>query len=280
MKFWKMNGAGNDFIIIDNRECEISESEFSYVAKVLCERHLSIGADGLMIIEAPKEGGDCRMIFLNSDGSYGEMCGNGARCISRYCYERKISTGSIQTIETHSGIVKGYRLNEQLYKVQLNNPSEIWLDRLVEINGTKYEYSYVELGKPGIPHAVVRMDNLKDIKEAELFDLGRAFRYCSDFPKGANVNFYEVIGEDLIYERTWERGVEDFTYACGTGTASVVTVLTLKGEVSGENVAVDMQGGRLIIDVIMSDDVIEKLYLTGETNVVAKGEITDENLII
>ena len=111
-----------------------------------------------------------------------------------------------------------------------------------------------------------------------MFELGRRLRNYSGYPKGANVNFCEIIGADHIFERTYERGVEDFTYACGTGTGSVVAILTLQGRVSGRNVKVDVPGGTLVIDVEMNRDKIEHLYLTGPTNIVAKGEITDENL--
>ena len=145
-------------------------------------------------------------------------------------------------------------------------------------DGKEYACSYVELGNPGIPHAVVPYPNLKDADTNELRELGRKIRWHKDFPKGANVNFYEIVGEDLVYERTFERGVEDFTYACDTGTGSVVTVLTLQGKVSGENVKVDMAGGRLIIDVVRNGEQVQDLYLAGPTNIVAKGEVTDEDL--
>ena len=121
---------------------------------------------------------------------------------------------------------------------------------------------------------------LKDADENQLRELGRAMRHHPAFPKGANVNFYEITGEDEIYERTFERGVEDFTYACGTGTGSVVTVLTLQGKVSGSGVRVDMTGGTLIIDVDREGSAIRDLYLTGPTNIVAKGEVTDEDLCL
>ena len=146
------------------------------------------------------------------------------------------------------------------------------------MDGVTYDCAYVELGDPGIPHAAVPMENLKEYDTRALFDLGRKLRHYPDFPKGANVNFYEIIGPDHVYERTYERGVEDFTYACGTGTGSVVTVLTLQGKVSGRNVKVDMTGGQLIIDVEREGDKITDLYLTGPTNIVCKGEITDEDL--
>ena len=237
MKFWKMNGAGNDFIIINNIEEKIPTEEFPRMAKLLCERHLSIGADGLMAVEKPTENvtADYRMLFYNSDGSVGEMCGNGARCICRY-------------------------------------------DEPIAVDGRLYSCSYAELGSPGIPHCVVAIKNLRDYPESELLELARRLRNYKGYPKGANVNFCEIIGPDLVFERTYERGVEDFTYACGTGTSSVVAILTLQGRVSGRNVKVDVPGGTLVIDVEMKGDKIENLYLTGPTNIVAKGEIADEDL--
>ena len=279
MKFWKMNGAGNDFVIINNMEEKIPAEKIPYVAKTLCERHLSIGADGFMVVENPNNPSeaDYRMVFYNSDGSMGEMCGNGARCICRYGYEKGLA-GEVQRVETTAGIVTGERIDKRLYRVRLNDPCNLRLDEPVEIDGETYICSYIELGNPGIPHCVVPISNLKDYPEALLFELGRKLRYYKGYPKGANVNFCEIIGKDHIFERTYERGVEDFTYACGTGTGSVVTVLTLKGKVSGKNVKVDMTGGTLFIDVEREEDKIKNLYLTGPTNIVAKGEVTDEEL--
>ena len=279
MKFWKMNGAGNDFVIINNMEEKIPAEKFPYVAKTLCERHLSIGADGFMVVENPNNPSeaDYRMVFYNSDGSMGEMCGNGARCICRYGYEKGLA-GEVQRVETTAGIVTGERIDKRLYRVRLNDPCNLRLDEPVEIDGETYICSYIELGNPGIPHCVVPISNLKDYPEEQLFELGRKLRYYKGYPKGANVNFCEIIGKDHIFERTYERGVEDFTYACGTGTGSVVTVLTLKGKVSGKNVKVDMTGGNLFIDVEREEDKIKNLYLTGPTNIVAKGEVTDEEL--
>ena len=279
MKFWKMNGAGNDFVIINNMEEKIPAEKIPYVAKTLCERHLSIGADGFMVVENPNNPSeaDYRMMFYNSDGSMGEMCGNGARCICRYGYEKGLA-GEVQRVETTAGIVTGERIDKRLYRVRLNDPCNLRLDEPVEIDGETCICSYIELGNPGIPHCVVPISNLKDYPEAQLFELGRKLRYYKGYPKGANVNFCEIIGKDHIFERTYERGVEDFTYACGTGTGSVVTVLTLKGKVSGKNVKVDMTGGTLFIDVEREEDKIKNLYLTGPTNIVAKGEVTDEEL--
>lgn len=277
MKFWKMNGAGNDFLILNNLEEHLPLEQLPRIAKVLCERHLSIGADGLMVVDAPTEGGDFKMRFFNSDGSMGEMCGNGARCICRYGFETGL-TGETQRIETTAGLVTGMRISPRLYRIRLNDPTTIRLDCSVEVDGVRYECAYVELGNPGIPHAVVPYANLRQADHEELRELGRAIRWHSGFPKGANVNFYEITGEDTLYERTFERGVEDFTYACGTGTGSVVAVLTLQGKVSGHGVKVHMAGGELVIDAERIHSQIADLYLTGPTNIVCKGEVTDEEL--
>lgn len=277
MQFWKMNGAGNDFIILNNIVEHLPSETFPILARVLCERHLSIGADGLMIVDTPTDGGDYRMRFFNSDGSMGEMCGNGARCICRYGYENGLA-GEIQKVETTAGLVIGQRIDRRNYRIRLNDPSVLRLEFPIDVDGVTYPCSYVELGNPGIPHAVVPYPDLAHAPENELRELGRAIRFHSSFPKGANVNFFEILGDDLILERTFERGVEDFTYACGTGTGSVAAVLTLQNQVSGHNVEFHMQGGTLRMDVTRENSNVYDLYLTGPTNIVAKGEITDETL--
>lgn len=279
LKFWKMNGAGNDFVVLNNLDEHLPAELLPQIARTLCERHLSIGADGLMVVDAPTQGGDYKMLFFNSDGSVGEMCGNGARCICRYGYENGLA-GETQTVETTAGIVTGRRIDSRLYRIRLNDPTTVKLDSSIDVDGIRYACSYVELGDPGLPHAVVPYHDLKNADENELRELGRKIRWHSAFLKGANVNFYEIIGEDHIFERTFERGVEDFTYACGTGTGSLVTVLTLQGKVSGHGVRVDMTGGTLVIDTERQGSKITDLYLTGPTNIVCKGEVTDEDLCL
>lgn len=280
MRFWKMNGAGNDFLIVDDRQNAVQDERWPDIVRTLCQRHLSIGADGFMVVKKPTDGGDYKMLFFNSDGSMGEMCGNGARCICRYGLENGLA-GRVQRVETTAGLVTGWQVDRQRYRVRLNDPCNIRLHDRMEAEGTIYDCAYLELGDPGIPHAVVPIRGLQDYDTQTLRRLGRRLRYDPAFPKGANVNFYELIGPNHVYERTYERGVEDFTYACGTGTGSVVTVLTLLGKVSGKNVQVDMTGGRLVIDVERDGaGRITDLYLTGPTNVVCKGEITDETLVL
>ena len=124
------------------------------------------------------------------------------------------------------------------------------------------------------------MPGLRERDERALSALAKTIRWHPAFPKGANVNFYDLIGENHIYERTFERGVEGFTYACGTGTASVALILTLRGEISGKDFQVDVRGGRLIVDVEREGQSVTGLYLTGPTNIVAVGEILDEELNI
>ena len=256
MEFWKMNGAGNDFIVVDDRRNAIPENRWPEIVRVLCERHMSIGADGFMVVKL------------------------SLMCICRYGFENGLA-GETQRVETTAGLVTGWRMGKRLYRIRLNDPCHMRLDGTADVDGITYDCAYVELGDPGIPHAAVPIAGLRDYDAAALLRLGRTLRHYPDFPKGANVNFYEIIGPDHVYERTYERGVEDFTYACGTGTGSVVTVLTLLGKVSGKHVRVDMTGGTLYVDAERdAAGRVTDLYLTGPTNVVCKGEITDENLIL
>ena len=279
MEFWKMNGAGNDFIILNNIQEGLPAEAFPVLARTLCTPHRSLGADGFMVLEPAQGEGDFRMRFYNSDGSVGEMCGNGARCICRYGYETGLA-GPTQRVETTAGLVIGERISQRAYRVRLNDPTTLSLHEELEAEGAVWPCAYVELGNPGLPHAVVPYPGLAGADPQALFRLGRALRNHPRFPKGANVNFYEVTGPDQVLEKTYERGVEDFTLACGTGTGSVVTVLTLLGQVSGQGVQVTMAGGVLTVDVERQGDQVTGLYLTGPTNLVAKGEIFDEELVL
>lgn len=278
MEFWKMNGAGNDFIVVDDRRNAIPENRWPEIVRVLCERHMSIGADGFMVVKPPTCGGDYKMLFFNSDGSTGEMCGNGARCICRYGFEHGYA-GSVQRVETTAGLVTGWRIADDQYRIRLNTPAALELQKPLDVDGRTYRCSYVELGDPGIPHLAVQTPDLAGQDEAALRQLGRKLRYHPALPKGANVNFYELTGPDTVLEKTYERGVEDFTLACGTGTGAVVTVLTLLGKVSGRNVRVRMDGGELAVDAEAHDGRIENLYLTGPAALVCAGEILDKTIL-
>lgn len=298
MNFWKMNGAGNDFILINNIQEQLPEEAFPALARCLCTRRLSIGADGLMVVEKARAGGDFRMLFYNSDGSEGEMCGNGARCLCRYGYENGLC-GEEACIETTAGKVTGKRLSAGLYRVRLNDPARVRLDVPVMLPDDSVLFTdYVELGDPGIPHAIVPWDlpALPDAAQlgndpaaaAETYRLPspalcRTLRYAPAFPKGANITFYTLTGPDALRAITYERGVEGFTLACGTGSGALVTLLALRGKVSGRNVQVTMPGGTLTLDICpdaaaLSVDICPDaaaragaLFLTGPAVIVAKG---------
>ena len=267
MKFTKMHGAGNDFVIINTLAEKIELSSVPCLARTLCSRRTGIGADGLMLVARAQGDADYRLLFYNSDGSLGEMCGNGARCIARYGCEHGIA-GDTQRIETTAGLVTGERISKTLYRIRLNDPSVIDLHR--EAEGCSC--AYIELGKPGIPHAVLIKDDWDSVPEDELRTLGRALRYSPSFPKGANVSFVRLTGEDAIKAVTYERGVEDFTLACGTGCGSITTALTLMGLVSGENVKISMPGGELSVSLTQDGGSVHDVYLTGPTCVVFEGD--------
>lgn len=278
MQFTKMNGAGNDFILLDAIAEPFDETNAPALARALCDRRRSIGADGLMVVARADGDADYRMRFYNSDGSMGEMCGNGARCICRYGYEHGYA-GVTQRVQTTAGLVTGWRITEDQYRIRLNPPSVMELHKKLRVGEKSYECSYVELGNPGIPHLALELPALASQDETQLRQLGRALRYHPALPKGANVNFYALTGTDEILEKTYERGVEDFTLACGTGTGSVAAALTLLGRVSGTNVRVRMDGGELRIDAEETDGKIENLYLTGPAVTVCAGEILDGKIL-
>lgn len=272
MRFTKMQGAGNDFIIVDNRTGEISAAHMGALAERLCRRRMSVGADGMMFVGQPEEGGDFRMEFFNADGSRGEMCGNGARCIAKYGFDKGLA-GAEMVIETTAGPVRAWQLSAGQYRIRLNDVTRMELSVEIPACGKVWDCAYVELGNPGLPHLAVEYPGLLAEDEEILRRLGAALRSAPSLPKGANVNFYELTGEDTLWERTYERGVEDFTYACGTGTGSVAAVLTEKGLVSGDHTAVSMTGGTLYVDVVRAEGRITDLYLSGPAVTVYEGEL-------
>ncbi len=267
MRFTKTHGAGNDFIIINMMEESIEVDIIPELARRLCHRQTGIGADGLMLVDRAENGGDFRLRFYNSDGSMGEMCGNGARCIARYGYEHGLA-GETQRIETTAGLVIGERIGKKLYRVRLNDPGIIDLHRDAE----GYDCAYIELGDPGIPHAVVLMENWDEIPRDELRHIGRKLRFSPAFPKGANVNFVKVTGGNSVKAITFERGVEDFTLACGTGCGSIASAMTLLGNVSGEDIKISMPGGDLLVSLTAENGTARDVFLTGLTCIVFEGE--------
>ena len=253
MNVYYMNGAGNDFMVIDARGLSL---DFSALALEYCR--LS-GADGFMAVDHSDKA-DFKLHFYNADGSRGEMCGNGARCICRFAYDLGIA-GEEMVVETDAGLVPGKRIDENQYKVKLNNPSILDLNR-------KGPIAYAELGDPGVPHAVAEyMGDLWGDKE-DLWDHMQQLRHDPAFPKGANVNFFQVLGEDEVRVLTFERGVEDYTLACGTGTGSVACVMRKKGLLKGDVLTAHNPGGTLKITLGETDGVIDSIELEGPTEIV------------
>ena len=276
MKITKMHGAGNDFVIVNNLTAQIPPERFPVLAQKLCAPHTGVGADGMMVVVPAEKGGDFGMRFYNKDGSLGEMCGNGARCICRYGFENGLA-GETQRVETTAGLVVGERADARRYRVRLNDPSVIDLHRKARIDGEDYDCAYVELGDPGIPHAVIQLPEWDTWDTNRLRALGRKLRCAPVFPRGANVSFVMASGADAVKAVTYERGVEDFTLACGTGCGSIAAALTLLGLVSGREVSVSMPGG--LLSVTLSNEIgIRDIFLTGPTCLVFEGEVSEELL--
>ena len=253
MKVHYMNGAGNDFMVMDARG---GKYDFSKLALELCKL---TGADGFMAVDH-SDIADFKLHFYNSDGSRGEMCGNGARCICRYAYDHGIA-GEVMTVETDAGLVPGWRLSETRYKVQLNNPGILDLNR-------KGPVAYVELGNPGVPHAVSAYDGDLWADADCIWDHMKQLRYDPAFPKGANVNFYQILGDAEVRILPYERGVEDYTLACGTGTGSVACCMWRQGELPGKRLTAHNRGGTLTVELDTQGDAVTSILLEGPTEVV------------
>ena len=259
MNVYYMNGAGNDFMVMDARDNE--ERDFSALALEYCRM---TGADGFMAV-GRSEIADFRLHFYNADGSRGEMCGNGARCICRFAHDLGIA-GETMTVQTDAGLVPGWRIDENQYRVKLNNPSVLDLSR-------KGEIAYVELGNPGVPHAVAEYTGDLWGDKEDLKAQMRSLRFDPAFPKGANVNFYQVLGEAEVRILTFERGVEDFTLACGTGTGSVASVLWRKGLLPGKVLTAHNPGGTLKVVIDGNVEKVESILLEGPTQIVKVYEV-------
>ena len=258
MNCWHMSGAGNDFMVIDARGLTL---DFPALARRLCQM---TDADGFMAVDYSDKA-DFRLHFYNSDGSRGEMCGNGSRCICKFAYDNALA-GESMTVETDAGLVYGQRLGENLYRVQLNNPGVIDLNRTPAA-------AYIELGNPGIPHGIVEVHKLSwDMLEL-LRHQAQALRYDPAFPKGANISFYRWLDDTSVQVLTYERGVEDYTLACGTGCASVAVTLWAKGLLPGGHLTAQCRGGTLQLTIQHSGDEITRLLLEGPAETLKTFEI-------
>lgn len=258
MKVWYMNGAGNDFMVVDARG---QEMDFSAMAVSLCKL---TDADGFMAID-DSDVADFRLHFYNSDGSRAEMCGNGARCICRFAYELGIA-GEHMVVQTDAGLTPGWRISEEIYRVRLNDPS------IVDLHRTE-NAAYIELGQPGSPHAVREIPGLTWDMKDRLRDMAKALRFDPAFPKGANVNLYTWLDDTTIRILTYERGVEDYTLACGTGSGSTTVKLWSEGKLPGGRLTVKNPGGDLTVTVEGEKGTIRELLLEGPTQIVKVYEV-------
>ena len=258
MNAWYMSGAGNDFMVIDARGLTL---DFSQLALKLCKL---ADCDGFMAVDHSDKA-DFRLHFYNADGSRGEMCGNGSRCVAKFAYDHGIAPENM-TIEADAGLLTADRISENQYRVRLNNPGIVDLHRSGDM-------AYVELGNPGVPHGVFRFEGLDWNMRDELRERMRAERYADYFPKGANVNYYDFLSEDRVRILTFERGVEDFTLACGTGSGSVAAVLWLTGKLPGGKLTVENPGGTLRFELEGTEDEVTSILMTGPAELVKVHEI-------
>jgi len=208
LRFTKMNGAGNDFILIDNRMGDV-RLDRSQIAQ-LCDRHRGIGADGILLLEKPGNRADFRMRYFNADGGEAEMCGNGARCFARFANKVAAAKEKI-SFETQAGLISA-ELKGDSVTLGMTEPTDLRLHLELGIAG---ENKTVHFINSGVPHVVIPVVNIEDV---DVRHEGAAVRYHKIFsPSGTNVNFMEKRGAKKIAIRTYERGVEDETLACGTG---------------------------------------------------------------
>jgi diaminopimelate epimerase len=263
LTFTKMNGAGNDFVMLDNRDGKLALDK-ARIAH-LCDRHRGIGADGVLVVEPAQNGADFRMRYYNADGGEAEMCGNGARCFGRFAQRVSGKAGDV-SFETLAGVITAQFLGDDV-RIQMSEPHSLRLNEVLEIAGEKLT---VHSLNTGVPHAVVFVD---DLARVEVRKLGAGLRHHSHFAsKGTNANFVEKLGPRSIAIRTYERGVEDETLACGTG---MVACAILFHELTGAAAPVDVKvrgGETLKIGFRQDGAVYRDVTLTGPADFVFDGQ--------
>lgn len=278
LEFTKMSGTGNDFIVVDNRFYNYSGQELSEMAKKLCQRRISVGADGLLGLGNPvTEGAKYRMSYYNADGSLGTMCGNGARCLARFAHEAGIegvrgddSGGNKSTrtylFDSDAGLYTAV-VDEASTKVRLYVPkpsrftADIQLDASFSTSPLAYHFIWT-----GTEHLVLHVD---DASSLDLVKVGPMLRYDARLlPKGANINFAEVLSDGALRVRTYEKGVEAETLACGTGSIACAIVSTLVGKISKSPVMVSMPGGNLEVGWEGEAQDPENVYLEGTVDII------------
>ena len=264
LRFTKMNGAGNDFILFDNRTGEI-DLDHNQIAH-LCDRHRGIGADGILLLELPRNRADFRMRYFNADGGEAEMCGNGARCFARFA--NKVA-GQMETIsfETPAGAISA-ELKGDLVRLRMTDPTDLRLSVKLSMAA---ENKTVHFINSGVPHVVIPVANIQD---ADVRHIGAAVRYHEMFsPNGTNVNFMEKRGGSEIAIRTYERGVEDETLACGTGIVASALIFAASENCEGPITVLARGGDELRVSFERDRDQFHNVTLTGPAEFVFEGTI-------
>jgi diaminopimelate epimerase len=266
--FFKMSGAGNDFIIIDNRQGIVPEEILPDFITRTCKRRLSTGADGLILLE-DSERADFKWRFFNADGSVAEMCGNGARCIARFAALNGI-TGNESTFETLAGLMHA-RVVDGRVSLKMTDPVDLRLEYPLELEGDALTVSSLNTG---VPHVVV---SVPELTQLDVVSLGRQIRHHSLYaPAGTNANFICPVDSDTIAVRTYERGVEDETLACGTG-AVAAALITAKTKARPSPIKVlTRSGSELKIHFESQNDLFRNVYMEGDARVVYTGEMSEE----
>jgi diaminopimelate epimerase len=266
LPFTKMNGAGNDFVVIDNRALDKSLTNAQIA--LLCDRHRGVGADGVLAVEPAEKGADVKFRYYNADGGEAEMCGNGARCFGRYV--SRLLAGAPETVsfETIVGKLSAQLIGSNV-EVAMSDPFDLALDSGVTVPGLE---GAIHILNTGVPHTVAFVENLADL---EVVKLGASIRYHEHFaPAGTNANFVQILALDHIAIRTYERGVEGETLACGTGMVACAIVHHLL-TAAPSPIKVDVAGGdTLEIGFEPSGNLqFTKVTLTGPADFVFDGEI-------
>ena len=264
LRFTKMDGAGNDFVMIDNRAGNVRLEPEQIVR--ICDRHRGVGADGILLLEPGGNGADFRMRYYNRDGGEAEMCGNGARCFARFAEKVAAARENI-SFQTPAGLIRA-ELSGELVKLNMSDPSDLRMNVQLEIGG---EDTVVHYLNSGVPHAVVPVARVDMVDVASHGAKIRRHKMFS--PKGANVNFLEKRGPKRIAIRTFERGVEGETLACGTGVVASALIFSALENASGPIAVLVRGGSELQVGFDRDADKFRDVTLTGPAEFVFEGEI-------
>jgi diaminopimelate epimerase len=266
--FMKMSGSGNDFILIDHREPFLKEDRLKDFIRKVCRRRISVGADGLILIERSQKA-DFKWRFYNSDGSEAEMCGNGGRCAARFANLKGIAGPSLK-FETLAGILSA-QVDGKKVKLEMTKPFGLKLDETIFVDGEKQVFSTINTG---VPHAVLFVEDLEGV---DIIPVGRAIRFHSNFaPGGTNVNFILLEKGSQLSIRTYERGVEDETLACGTGAVAAALVAAFKGRVKSP-VSIKTRGGEVLkVYFEIEAKEVKRVLFEGDVHIIYEAEMWEE----